>query len=103
MVHGDIRSCNLLFGEKNSWIIDFDMASPEVTTKYSDRYNHKDINERHSGAKACRPMYKVHDRFSLAKLMEKCDDHSLYLHIIEDIKNGQTQLDVLAQKLEGQC
>ncbi|XP_065906387.1 uncharacterized protein [Dysidea avara] len=99
MVHGDIRSCNLVFGENNSWIIDFDMASPEETP-YCGYYNREGIYERHNGATKGGAMYKFHDRYSLAMLMQKCDDHSSYLQVIKSVKNGQTPLDELAQKLK---
>jgi hypothetical protein len=72
-VHGDIRPANLLHGEEDGMILDFDLARPEGT-HYLDIYNRiikwKGRNIRHSEAAPLREMKKEHDRYSLSLIIE---------------------------------
>lgn len=68
-VHGDIRDANVIFGNENAWIIDFDICDKE-NALYPVDYNHNNISERHSGARAQLPMKKDHDIYSLIQLIK---------------------------------
>lgn len=64
IVHGDVRIENMIFGECNSYLIDFDMAA-EKDSRYPDVFNVLNIPERHSGAKRGWKMLPSHDIHSL--------------------------------------
>ena len=76
-VHGDVRLSNIIFSGDTSYLIDYDLARKEdkVEGLYPAGYNR--IPQRHPDAKAHLPMRKVHDRFSLAKIMKKYVTHLL--------------------------
>lgn len=69
-VHGDIRCHNIIFSKDTSHLIDFDLAKEDGVGKYPGGYN-SSFPERHQHALEYQLMKKEHDRFSLAKIMEK--------------------------------
>ena len=69
-MHGDIRAFNLVFGEDDSHIIDWDLAQEEDKGKYPDGFNISIADgERHPDAYAGQLMKKAHDWFALAAVM----------------------------------
>ena len=71
-VHGDIRRSNLIFDkddDKKAWMIDFDLAGKEGTL-YPSAYNHVNIQERHTSARAGEPRNKAHDLFAIKTIFE---------------------------------
>lgn len=67
VVHSDIRKQNFLFsrdGSKHAWMIDFDLAG-KPGSRYPTTYNHHEIGECHSEARANQPRKMVHDLHSL--------------------------------------
>ena len=70
IVHGDIRAFNLVFGEDDSHIIDWDLAQEEDKGKYPDGFNVSiPDGERHPDAYPGQSMKKAHDWFALAAVM----------------------------------
>jgi len=68
-VHSDVRAANLLFPENGvAKLIDFDLTELE-NTPYPLGYNA--IHERHTSAKENMPRLKLHDRFSIAFIIQK--------------------------------
>ena len=70
IVHGDIRQSNILISEESAYLIDFDLGGKEFTN-YPDQYNHVGIEERHEFARKNSPRNKIHDRYSLHKILLK--------------------------------
>ena len=70
IVHGDIRLANLVFDHDNSagYLIDYDLAR-KAGDRYPNGYS-DEFEERHKNATLCRPMLKIHDRHSLAWIVE---------------------------------
>ena len=66
------RKENLVFSETNdkAWIIDFDLAG-KVGSLYPSNYNHCNIEERHTNAKAYSKRERVHDTHALCKILQK--------------------------------
>lgn len=68
-VHGDVRPKNIVFTDKDSFLIDFDLARKQGEV-YPVGFRHfRDI--RHPHARENRTMEKEHDRYSLQRIMEK--------------------------------
>ena len=101
MVHGDIRLCNLVFGEaeSDSYIIDFDIASKEGTL-YCVNYN-RSVPERHPSIKCTDTpkLSKAHDRYSIATIIEQQDNNNSYGDIITAIKDSDERLDCIANRI----
>lgn len=66
-VHGDVRPANLVFTESEGYLIDYDLARKEGTP-YPESYQRIE-SYRRIDAVATRKMKKIHDRFSLAKVI----------------------------------
>lgn len=79
-VHSDIRTENLLFmrDNKTAFIIDFDHVD-EVAKEYPQTYNHYEIQERHTQARASLPRQKLHDRHALYVIFMWKSKYSLKL------------------------
>eukprot|EP00736_Rhodelphis_marinus_P005832 Rmarinus@m.19388 len=69
--HGDVRECNMVFGELESWLLDFDMMGWDERTSYVSRYNADPSLGRHPRAKPCAMMTRDHDLYALAGAMEQ--------------------------------
>ena len=103
-VHSDIRRGNLLFKKdgRTAYIIDFDLVD-KVDEPYPVTYNHREIPERHSGAKACHPRKKMHDRHSLFVLLSRfklllTSNQQQYLKMLEDEQNELSTISELLSK-----
>ena len=96
LVHGDIRSVNMIVSESTVTFIDVDLTAKEGE-KYPSTYNHANIPERHRDAVANSSMQKVHDRFALCIII------SSHLSIVSETESLHTtveQLNDMNQSLE---
>ena len=94
-VHGDMRKENLVFSEtddKAAWIIDFDLAG-KVGSRYPSNYNHCNIEERHTNAKANLKRQKVHDTYALCKILQNFFPLSVSTNVIVIVSLEQTPLN----------
>lgn len=101
-VHGDIRIANMLFGEEESTLIDFDLARPEGKTYsqyFRPRLNWKGTNIRHATAQPWAYMKKEHDRYSLAMIISlSFPSDELAVKICDDLHNPEIDLlDILTK------
>jgi hypothetical protein len=92
IVHADIRLCNCIFTGNNSFLIDFDLAR-EIPAKYPIGYVNYD--ERHHNACSASSMLKIHDRYSIAYLMQNC------LHCTGPIIDPLLPIDVVIEHITG--
>ena len=67
IVYSDIRSANIVFNDKNSLLIDFDLAAKE-DVEYLSNYN-SSLPERHPSAAPFQPRKKEHDSHSLTEIL----------------------------------
>ena len=79
-VHADIREANIVFGPTSAraQLIDFDLAAAEGTA-YPQDYNHRQIYERHSKARAGNTRAASHDRFALSQIMSNAGCSQQYV------------------------
>lgn len=84
LVHGDIRSTNMIVSEDSVIFID-DLVKKE-SKRYPGTYNHAGIPERHKDAIANRSMQKLHDRFTLYVILSQmhslCQQISCYARLL---------------------
>ena len=88
-----MEATNLVFGVgQNSSIIDFDMANKEGT--FYCRYYNRDLPERHPDIQRVNnpTMSKVHDRFSIAYIIECFDTTKSCVEIIKAIRHSDERL-----------
>lgn len=83
VVHGDVRACNIVFTDDNSYLIDFDLLKDEGEN-YSLQYKYIE-EERHTEAKRGKKMNKAHDRTALAKVLIKVSCSEAIIDKLEDI------------------
>ena len=70
-VHGDIGRENMVFQEDGaSYLIDFDFVGKDTSDTYPNTYN-STLSERHTYAIAGLPMKFMHDRYSLANILQE--------------------------------
>jgi hypothetical protein len=73
LVHGDIRAANVLFGETEAFLIDFDFAGTDGTEHYPAGYVTKGLEvERHPDAVEGALITREHDWFGFAECLRKC-------------------------------
>ena len=72
--HGDVRGRNIVFGQRASKLIDFDMAQKEDgQARYPETYRHgrfRDV-QRHNDALAGEVMRRQHDAFALHDVLSR--------------------------------
>lgn len=93
-VHGDIRSVNMIVSSDSVTFIDVDLVAKEGGL-YPFGYNHYDIPERHSNAKAGYQMKKEHDRFALKILLPE-----QLLHCAAGLTDMNKSLEEIAVAIE---
>ena len=68
-IHGDIRACNLIFGDEDGWLIDFDFSREEIQTPvYPNGYATLLTDGLRKG-KSGEVMYRWHDWSALGKVI----------------------------------
>ena len=94
MVHGDIRTANIVFdrASSSSSLIDFDLAREEMTN-YPPTYV-TSFHERHSEARPGKPMRKMHDKHSLFWIIVKFFPSKKSLDLVD--KGLETWMDALS-------
>ena len=102
IVHGDIRLSNIVFGEKDSKLIDFDLSGVAGQMQYPLGFNVKiQDGKRHPGARKWNPLQIEHDRFSMAFIMKQyvCKKkQEEWKKAIQDVE-GKGDLATVAQSL----
>ena len=98
-VHSDVRKNNILFDDTNdeAYLIDFDLCDKE-DVNYPKVYNHASISERHKDASADKPRKKIHDVFSILKILQEAEFLQCY-PVVDDI-DAVRLLDELIEKLK---
>ena len=95
-VHSDVRKNNILFDDTKdeAYLIDFDLYDKE-NVNYPKVYNHASISERHKDAFADKPRKKIHDVFSILKILQEAK--FLQCYPVDDI--DAVPLEELIEKL----
>ena len=96
-VHSDVRKNNILFDDMKdeAYLIDFDLCDKE-NVNYPKVYNHASMSERHKDAFADKPRKKIHDVFSILKILQ--ESKFLQCYPVDDI--DAVPLDELIEKLK---
>ena len=103
-VHGDIRRENMVFQEDGaSYLIDFDFVGKDTADRYPNTYN-STLYERHANAIAGLPMKFMHDRYSLAKILQEkvpvsgfvVEQKDIVTKLLDSSHNLQCIADLLA-------
>ena len=100
-VHSDVRKNNILFDDENdeAYLIDFDLCDKE-DVNYPEVYNHASISERHKDASADKPRKKIHDVFSILKILQEAE--FLQCYPVDDDIDAVCLLDELIEKLKNE-
>eukprot|EP01031_Cornospumella_fuschlensis_P034447 gene34447-41698_t len=109
VVFGDLRLSNIVFcGDGESRLIDFDWTGREYDDMYPFGFN-KDIGDgwRHEEAYGGNHLHRAHDKFSLAKIMERfaplaADElcHSKWKEIAAGLISGDKTLEDAIEELQ---
>ena len=96
-VHSDVRKNNILFDDTKdeAYLIDFDLCDKE-NVNYPKVYNHASMSERHKDAFADKPRKKIHDVFSILKILQ--ESKFLQCYPVDDI--DAVPLEELIEKLK---
>ena len=103
-VHSDVRKNNILFDDAKdeAYLIDFDLCDKE-DVNYPEVYNHASISERHKDASADKPRKKIHDVFSILKILQEAGFLQCYRYPVvddDDDIDAVCLLDELIEKLK---
>ena len=97
IVHGDIRGFNLIFGEEEASIIDWDFAGKAGESRYGKGFLHTlPDTSRHPDACEGNVMEKKHDWFSLGAVMRlmkpgRADDNDAWQNTITAVEMGEVE------------